>query len=307
MPRLRHLLLAPFLLATVPGAWAQSLQEVYEAARGYDAAYLAARAQAESAQHRKAQSEALRLPTVTATGSLTHTQTDPPSSLVNPGGNAGGATVTAVGVSGSQPLFNRANAATINQAERILEVSRADLQTAEQELIVRTAQTYFDVLVAQDTLAAAQASKTAIAEQLASAKRNFEVGTATITDTREAQARFDLATARRNRRRQRPARQTHRAGPIGRPRRRHAQAAGDPGGTAGIGPDAGRRLGDAGADRAPGRAQGRPGPGHRTPGNRQGPRGRDADRQRGRQRGRQSPDRHRHGRATPPAPAWACS
>ncbi len=40
-----------------------------------------------------------------------------------------------------------------------------------------------------------QASKAAISEQLASAKRNFEVGTATITDTREAQARFDLGTA----------------------------------------------------------------------------------------------------------------
>lgn len=195
MPRLRHLMLAPCLLATVPGAWAQSLQELYETARSYDAAYLAARAQAESAQHRKAQSEALRLPSVTATGSLTHNQTDPPSSLTNPSGSSFGTTVTAIGVNARHPLYNRANATTISQAERILEVSRADLQTAEQELIVRTAQTYFDVLVAQDTLAAAQASKTAIAEQLASAKRNFEVGTATITDTREAQARFDLATA----------------------------------------------------------------------------------------------------------------
>ena len=71
----------------------------------------------------------------------------------------------------------------------------ADLQTAEQELIVRVAQTYFDVLAAQDTLATARAGKAAISEQLASAKRNFEVGTATITDTREAQARFDLSTA----------------------------------------------------------------------------------------------------------------
>ena len=76
-----------------------------------------------------------------------------------------------------------------------MEVAQADLQTAEHELIVRTAQTYFDVLVAQDSLAAAQANKKAVSEQLASAKRNFEVGTATITDTREAQARFDLATA----------------------------------------------------------------------------------------------------------------
>jgi len=60
---------------------------------------------------------------------------------------------------------------------------------------VRLAQGYFDVLSAADTLGTVQASKKAISEQLASAKRNFEVGTATITDTREAQARYDLALA----------------------------------------------------------------------------------------------------------------
>ena len=95
----------------------------------------------------------------------------------------------------AQSLFNRANDATIEQADLLLDVGRADLEAAEQDLIVRVAQAYFDVLAAQDSLAAEQANMKAISEQLASAKRNFEVGTATITDTREAQARFDLATA----------------------------------------------------------------------------------------------------------------
>ena len=189
MPRLRHLALATLALAAASGAWAQSLQEVYEAARSYDAAYLAAKAQADSAQYRKAQSDALGLPNVNATGSLTRAETDPPVI------GRFGTTTTAIGIEGRQPLFNRGNDAIRSQAARLLEVAQADLQTAEQELIVRSAQTYFDVLVAQDTLAAAQASKKAIGEQLASAKRNFDVGTATITDTREAQARFDLATA----------------------------------------------------------------------------------------------------------------
>src|SRR5262249_38277006 len=66
---------------------------------------------------------------------------------------------------------------------------------ATQDLIVRVAQAYFDVLASQDSLAFIQGQKVAIAEQLAQAKRNFEVGTATITDTHEAQARFDLATS----------------------------------------------------------------------------------------------------------------
>ena len=98
-------------------------------------------------------------------------------------------------VNGRQPLFNRSNDATIAQAELSLESSLADLDTAEQDLMLRVSQAYFDVLGAQDTLQTTRANKAAISEQLASAKRNFEVGTATITDTREAQARFDLATA----------------------------------------------------------------------------------------------------------------
>jgi outer membrane protein len=60
---------------------------------------------------------------------------------------------------------------------------------------VRLAQAYFDVLAAQDALASVRALKTAVSQQLAAAQRNFEVGNATITDSREAQARFDLASA----------------------------------------------------------------------------------------------------------------
>jgi outer membrane protein len=61
--------------------------------------------------------------------------------------------------------------------------------------MVRVSAAYFDVLASSDSLAFVRAQKAAVAEQLASAKRNFEVGTATITDTREAQARFDLVIA----------------------------------------------------------------------------------------------------------------
>jgi len=168
-------------------AHAESLSEVYDIARGYDATYLAARALADSAQYRLEQARAGLRPSVGLTAdykrteqeTITKSETRGPSALV----------------SGTQPLFNRTTNVTVEQAERSVDVSMADLQTAEQELIVRVAQTYFDVLAAQDTLTTARANKAAIAEQLASAKRNFEVGTATITDTREAQARYDLSTA----------------------------------------------------------------------------------------------------------------
>jgi outer membrane protein len=104
--------------------------------------------------------------------------------------NALGATL-----SGKYPLINKSAAPTIEQSRKAVQVTQADLEAVEQDLIVRLSQAYFDVLAAQDALATTRASKAAITEQLASAKRNFEVGTATITDTREAQARFDLASA----------------------------------------------------------------------------------------------------------------
>ena len=176
-------------LATGSGsAWSQSLEELYTAARSYDPTYLSARALADSAKFKAAQADALLRPTanLTASGNLSRTE----SSVADISSRNRSASLSA-----RQPLFNRTSSATIDQAALQLEASTYQLEAAEQDLIVRLAQAYFDVLAAQDALATTRTSKAAISEQLASAKRNFEVGTATITDTREAQARFDLATA----------------------------------------------------------------------------------------------------------------
>ena len=182
--------MAALVLATwAPAAGAQSLLELYEAAHSYDATYLSARALYDSAQFRVEQTRALMRPSAALSSSGGRSQTSPTF-----GGDFGSNNLGA-SISARQPLFNPGNRASISQAERSLESSLADLDTAEQDLMLRVSQAYFDVLGAEDTLQTTRANKTAIAEQLASAKRNFEVGTATITDTREAQARFDLATS----------------------------------------------------------------------------------------------------------------
>ena len=182
-------------LATLGGwagsAQAQSLQSLYEAARAFDATYLGARAQAESAQYKADQAGALRLPSVGLQGGITRSEADTPYSSTQ----STNTTSTQVALQASQTLYNAANGATIAQAERGVALAQAQLRSAEQDLIIRLSQAYFDVLAARDVLATVQASKKQIAEQLASAKRNFEVGTATITDTREAQARADLTSA----------------------------------------------------------------------------------------------------------------
>jgi outer membrane protein len=99
------------------------------------------------------------------------------------------------GVSLVQPLFRQQYWLVYTESE--LQAAQAELQLkiAEQDLMLRVAQAYFDVLIAQDSVQLVNAQKTAISEQNAQAKRNFEVGTATITDTLEAQARYDLTGA----------------------------------------------------------------------------------------------------------------
>lgn len=95
----------------------------------------------------------------------------------------------------TQPLYRPINFAQYEQAKFSVEQSDALYAAAQQDLIIRVSQAYFDVLLSQYNVTLSQAQKEAISEQLAQAKRTFEVGTTTITDTHEAQARYDLTVA----------------------------------------------------------------------------------------------------------------
>ncbi len=185
-------LAAALSMALALPAHGQSLVELYEAARGYDATYQAARAQYDASVARAAQAKAGILPAVGLSAGATHTELDidTPSANVSRKLN----TQTA-GINATQPLYRPANWATYEQGKRQADIAQAVLTAADQDIVVRVSQGYFDVLASQDSLALVRAQKVAVAEQLASAKRNFEVGTSTITDSREAQARYDLVIA----------------------------------------------------------------------------------------------------------------
>ncbi len=172
-------------------AQAQSLVQLYEAARGFDATYLAARSQYDASLAQAAQARAGLLPQAGLAAAATWARRE----VSNYGALDGNSNNQSATLSASQPLYRPANRLANEQAELSTDIARARLTQAEQDLIVRTSQAYFDVLAAQDTLAFVQAQKTAVAEQLAAARRNFEVGTTTITDSREAQARYDLVLA----------------------------------------------------------------------------------------------------------------
>ena len=175
-------------------ASAQSLLALYEAARTQDAAWQSAKAQNEANLARAEQARAAILPTAGLSSSYSRSHSDIGGIPVGPG-NPNGYNTFNTTITASQPLYRPANWATYEQGKRQAQLAEAQLTAASQDLIVRISQAYFDVLAAQDTLEFVKAQKAAVGEQLASAKRNFEVGTATITDTREAQARYDLGNA----------------------------------------------------------------------------------------------------------------
>jgi outer membrane protein len=98
-------------------------------------------------------------------------------------------------LSASQPLYRAQNWITFDQAKQQVGQSEYVYASAQQDLIIRVAQAYFDVLLAQFTIELTQSQKAAVSENLAQAKRNFEVGVATITDTNDAQAKYDQIVA----------------------------------------------------------------------------------------------------------------
>jgi len=180
----------------VPAARAQDLMQVYRDAKAYDAEYAAAKSALTAGLEKLPQGRALVLPTIglTAADTQNHLGIEPYGPNPAPASSRPFYNRN-YQLSFSQPLLRVQNWLQYDQAEQQVKQAEATFDQAGQDLILRVAQAYFDVLAAQDTLDLVKAQKVAISEQLAQAKRNFEVGTATITDTHEAQARYDLAAA----------------------------------------------------------------------------------------------------------------
>jgi len=194
MKKMSYVLLLALL---IPGAVnAADLLETYRAAQGNDPVFAAARATQQAAQEKLPQSRSMLLPSVNLSANTTFNDNTVQyrGTTFLPGGN-NRYNSNGYGVSLVQPLFRQQNWLVYSQAELQVAQSEAQFRIAEQDLMLRVAQAYFDVLIAQDSVQLVEAQKTAIAEQLEQAKRNFEVGSATITDTLEAQARHDLTGA----------------------------------------------------------------------------------------------------------------
>jgi outer membrane protein len=187
---------AVLLVAAACPAAAEDLLQVYRDAQRYDAVYTGARYSLEAGRERIPQARALLLPSASVSASVaavrieqeSDNQSLSPDFVRSPTTRSYSFTLT-------QPVYRPQNFAQYQQADWQVRQAEATYGQASQDLALRVAQAYFDIQAARDTLALVGAQKAAISEQLAQAKRNFEVGTATITDTHEAQARYDLIVA----------------------------------------------------------------------------------------------------------------
>jgi len=187
-------LTAAVFLVLASQAQAQSLVEMYDAARGYDAGFIATKAQFEANLAKANQTLGGVLPNISVSVSRTttdfqrQTEGSPKTNVTELDTKTTAATLV-------QPIYRPAAWAAYRQGGRLLQQAAAQYEASEQDLLVRVSQAYFDVLTSEDNLELVQNQKIAVKEQLASAQRNFEVGTATITGVRDAQARYDLANA----------------------------------------------------------------------------------------------------------------
>lgn len=173
----------------------QNLKDIYNLALQHDPTWAAAGYANVGAQEKIAQGKALLRPTININSNLSHSDTSIVYSGLNVFRNNNQSDrfdTLSYGVNVNQPLYRKQNKVQYQAA--FLQVDAADLQLQQdrQDLIMKAAQAYFEVLLAQDKLDLNQAQKAAIASQLAQAKANFQHGVSTITDVDEAQAKFDV-------------------------------------------------------------------------------------------------------------------
>ena len=194
----RALILSTLSLAlslTFASAQAADLLSLYREAANQDPAVASARASLQASRERVEQAEAANGFSAGINAGTNanyfdlHVRTQPRAQTDR------GYLTASVQAYVNKPLIRPANNVAIEQAVASVTLFELSLQAAQMDVANRLSQAYFDVLLAQDNVALVQSQKAAVAEQLAQAKRNFEVGTATIVDTNEAQARYDQVIA----------------------------------------------------------------------------------------------------------------
>jgi outer membrane protein len=188
-----YLLVSLFSLAPLTAS-ANSLLDIYELAAQNDAQLKADKAKYEAGLANKTIGRSGLLPQINAKAQLGNTDEDTVNNLTNTTLKTDSDS-SGWDLSLSQPLFNMSSWYSYKQGVKLSEQAEAQFGADQQSLIVRTAEAYFNVLRAIETLEATIAEEKALEKQLEQTKQRFEVGLTAITEVHEAQAAFDSARA----------------------------------------------------------------------------------------------------------------
>jgi outer membrane protein len=183
--------------ASAQAADVQNLIDIYQAAVQHDPTLASAISSNKASQEYIEQAKANYRPKVNFSAGVTSTRSDVKiiGSTAPLRGGINNYSGYNYALEASQPIYRKENLVQIEQSEVLVKQSDKQLYLSRQDLMLKITQAYFDVLLAQDKISLIQAQKAAILSQLEQAKVTFEVGTATITDVNEAQARYDLVVA----------------------------------------------------------------------------------------------------------------
>src|SRR6202790_4606295 len=195
LKRTLEILIATAMSAPLSGAAGEDLIQIYRDALASDPVLASARSTWTATLELVPQARAAILPAVNLVANASEQdfhdrlRTDPTTTIRER------FPTYAYTVSASQPLYRPQNTISLDQARQQVGQSDYILASSQQDLIVRVIQAYLDVLLARFNIELTESQKAAVSENLAQAKRNFEVGTATITDTNDAQAKYDQIVA----------------------------------------------------------------------------------------------------------------
>jgi outer membrane protein len=195
----RPLALALALAALPSAAFAEDLLQTYELARNSDPQFSAAESGRLATKEGAVQARAALLPQLNGSASLTRTRTDSEGGIdPDTGLSAAGDTDSRsrnFGVNLDQAVVDFSRINSLRSQRALSTAADFTLDSAGDSLITRTSAAYFNVLVAIETLAAAQAQEAALKKQFDFADKRLEVGLAPITDVHEARAQYDSARA----------------------------------------------------------------------------------------------------------------
>lgn len=176
---------------------AENLSEIYQQALQHDPRFKAQQAALQATLENRPQAQAqLIKPEIVITANADRNFQD--IELKSGFGLGGYTEFNAYGYSLdlTQPIFHYDRYLRLQQVDAEIFKAQLELDAAEQDLMIRTSESYFNVLAAKDDVEFSQAEKAALEKQLDQTSQRFEVGLIAITDVQEARAGYDLAIAR---------------------------------------------------------------------------------------------------------------